>query len=69
MTTPTTDRPLAVVTGASSGIGYELAVQFAEHGFGLVVAAEDDGISSAAESPPSRPARRRRCRLGPAATR
>ncbi|MEU1400441.1 SDR family NAD(P)-dependent oxidoreductase [Micromonospora zamorensis] len=49
MTTPSTDRPLAVVTGASSGIGYELAVQFAEHGFDLIVVAEDDGISSAAE--------------------
>ncbi|MGW1448392.1 SDR family NAD(P)-dependent oxidoreductase [Micromonospora sp. NPDC002411] len=49
ITTPTTDRPLAVVTGASSGIGYELAVQFAEHGFDLVVVADDDGISSAAE--------------------
>ena len=49
MTTPSTDRPLAVVTGASSGIGYELAVQFAEHGFDLIVVAEDDSISSAAE--------------------
>ncbi|MFC0505814.1 SDR family NAD(P)-dependent oxidoreductase [Micromonospora costi] len=48
MTTPSTDRPLAVVTGASSGIGYELAVQFAEHGFDLVIAAEDDGIDTAA---------------------
>jgi len=36
--------PLAVVTGASSGIGYELAKQFAEHDFDLVVAAEDDAI-------------------------
>ncbi len=25
-------RPLAVVTGASSGIGYELAKQFAQNG-------------------------------------
>ncbi|MDG4810244.1 SDR family NAD(P)-dependent oxidoreductase [Micromonospora sp. WMMD1120] len=49
MTTPTTERPLAVVTGASSGIGYELAAQFAEHGFDLIVAAEDDGISAAAD--------------------
>ncbi|NTU86412.1 MAG: SDR family NAD(P)-dependent oxidoreductase [Chloroflexales bacterium] len=30
-------RPLAVVTGASSGIGYELAKQFAEHGFDLLI--------------------------------
>ncbi|MEV1146559.1 SDR family NAD(P)-dependent oxidoreductase [Micromonospora sp. NPDC049799] len=49
MTTQSNDRPLAVVTGASSGIGYELAAQFAEHGYDLVIAAEDDGITPAAE--------------------
>jgi short-subunit dehydrogenase len=42
------DRQLAVVTGASSGIGYELAKQFASHGFDLVVVAEDPGIAQAA---------------------
>ncbi len=41
-------RPLAVVTGASNGIGYELAKQFAQHGFDLVIAAEDTGIATAA---------------------
>ena len=43
-------RPLAVVTGASSGIGRELAVQFAEGGFDLIVAAEDERIDSATRS-------------------
>jgi len=33
-------RPLAVVTGASSGIGYHLARLAAEHGYDLVVAAD-----------------------------
>jgi short-subunit dehydrogenase len=36
------------VTGASSGIGFELARQFAENGFDLVVAAEDDELDAAA---------------------
>jgi short-subunit dehydrogenase len=36
------------VTGASSGIGFELAKQFADHGFDLVVAAEDDELAGAA---------------------
>ncbi|GII05274.1 SDR family NAD(P)-dependent oxidoreductase [Planobispora takensis] len=43
-------KPLAVVTGASSGIGYELARQFAENGFDLVVAAEDERLFPAARS-------------------
>jgi short-subunit dehydrogenase len=41
-------RPLALVTGASSGIGFELAKQFADHGYDLVVAAEDDELTAAA---------------------
>jgi uncharacterized protein len=44
-----TPRPLAVVTGASSGIGFELARQFAEHGYDLIIAAEDDAINIAAD--------------------
>lgn len=39
---------MALVTGASSGIGLEIAKQFAEHGYDLVVAAEDDDIHTAA---------------------
>jgi short-subunit dehydrogenase len=45
-----TIRPLALVTGASSGIGLELARIFAENGFDLVVCAEDAGISVAADA-------------------
>ncbi len=44
-----TTRPLALVTGASSGIGLELAKQFAEHGFDLIVAAEDVELDDAVE--------------------
>src|SRR5438270_10368390 len=44
-----TQPQLALVTGASSGIGFELAKQFAEHGYDLVVAAEDDAIHDVPE--------------------
>jgi short-subunit dehydrogenase len=40
-------RPLAVVTGASSGIGFELAKVFAEEGFDLLITAEDEEIETA----------------------
>jgi uncharacterized protein len=42
-------RPLALVTGASSGIGRELAKQFAEHGHDLIIAAEDVELDDATE--------------------
>jgi uncharacterized protein len=42
-------KPLALVTGASSGIGLELAKQFAEQGFDLIVAAEDVELDDAVE--------------------
>jgi short-subunit dehydrogenase len=41
-------RPLALVTGASSGIGLELARQFGFNGFDVVIAAEDDELTEAA---------------------
>ena len=49
MTTPAQSRPLAIVTGASSGIGYELAKQCAENGFDLLVAADESRIQQAAQ--------------------
>jgi short-subunit dehydrogenase len=42
-------RPLAVVTGASSGIGYHLARCAAEHGYDLVVAADTPLADAARE--------------------
>ena len=44
------ERPLALVTGASDGIGYELARVFAERGWDLVVCAEDPGIVEAGQA-------------------
>ena len=41
-------KQFAVVTGASSGIGYELAKQFAQHDFDLLVVSEGNGIHTAA---------------------
>ena len=42
-------RSFAVVTGGSSGIGYELAAQFAQNGFDVLIIAEDDGVANAAQ--------------------
>lgn len=43
-------RPLAVITGASSGIGFELAKLCAAQGFNLVVAADEPEIHTAAQA-------------------
>jgi len=43
-------RPLAIVTGASSGIGYELAKCCAQNGFDLLVAADEPQINQAADA-------------------
>jgi uncharacterized protein len=40
-------NPFAVVTGASSGIGLELAKQFADHDFDLLITAEDAELDAA----------------------
>ena len=44
-----TSRPLAIVTGASAGIGYELAKQCAQNGYDLLVAADQPKIHEAAQ--------------------
>ena len=44
------NRPLAIVTGASTGIGYELARCCAENGFDLLIAADEPAINDAAQA-------------------
>jgi uncharacterized protein len=41
-------RPFAIVTGASSGIGFELARECASHGFDLLIAADETKVQTAA---------------------
>jgi uncharacterized protein len=45
----TSTRKLAVVTGASSGIGYELARIAADEGYDLLIAANEDEINTVAD--------------------
>jgi uncharacterized protein len=42
-------RPLAIITGASTGIGYELAKVCAQNGFDLLIAADEPAINDAAQ--------------------
>ena len=44
----TARAPGAIVTGASSGIGFELARQCADNGFDLIICAENHEIERAA---------------------
>ncbi len=48
MATSPDSRPLAIVTGASTGIGYELAAECARNGFDLLVSADESSIENAA---------------------
>lgn len=44
----TDPRPLAMVTGGSSGIGLELAKQFAQNGFDVAISGSSDKVNGAA---------------------
>ena len=48
MSQDTNEGPLAVVTGASTGIGRALAQELVEHGYDVVVAADEERIHQAA---------------------
>ena len=67
---PPSSRALALVTGASAGIGYELARQFARHGYDLVAAGRSEGIEQAAADLSENGAQRssRFARIWPATT-
>jgi uncharacterized protein len=47
MTQPTA-HPFSLVTGASSGIGLSLATVFVDHGFDVLLTADDEGVETAA---------------------
>jgi len=47
---PSPNGKLAMVTGASTGIGYHLADECAQHGYDLIVAADEPQIEKAAQA-------------------
>lgn len=49
MNATTNGRPLALVTGASTGIGYELGILCAKNGFDLIVVADEPRIEESAK--------------------
>ena len=49
MTPSTPTKPLALITGASSGIGYELARLFAADGYDLIITSDTTKIETAAD--------------------
>ncbi|KJL24283.1 3-oxoacyl-[acyl-carrier-protein] reductase FabG [Microbacterium azadirachtae] len=45
----TSTRPLSLVTGGSSGIGFELAAQFAEHGYDVAISGRSERVFASAD--------------------
>ena len=45
-------RPFAIVTGASTGIGFELAKRCAKEGYDLLIAADEPEIEQGGGCPP-----------------
>ena len=45
-------RPLALVTGGSSGIGLELARQFAQHGYDVAISGQSGRVFNSADIAP-----------------
>ncbi|NQX28088.1 SDR family NAD(P)-dependent oxidoreductase [Microbacteriaceae bacterium VKM Ac-2854] len=45
----TQTRPLALVTGGSSGIGFELAQQFIEHGYDVAISGRSERVFASAD--------------------
>ena len=47
---PHAGKPVAIITGASTGIGFELARECARHGYDLLIASDEAAIQTAAET-------------------